>query len=318
MRILIVGGLGYLGSHCARFLSEQRGHEVRILTLFIPPYFREFADRFETVEADVTRPETLLGCCRACDVVLYLAALDKFVSARDPSQALRVSGSGTRALLEEARKSGVRRFVFFSTIHVYGVPRVAVLNEETPVNPIHDYSLSHYAGELYCRMFRERHDFPAVSLRLANGYGAPLHPDVDCWSIVIHDFCRSAVQEGRILLKSQGTQARDFIPIPDILQALRLMVETDPALMDHPVYLAASGQSWTIRDIANQVQQVYAREFGREIPIEMAEAAEAADFTTPFRLDISRLQALGFTPGGEQAMTCEIQKIFTLLHQADT
>ncbi len=313
MKILVVGGLGFLGSRCVQFLTDNLGHEVRILTLFIPDHFRSWQRRYETVLADITCPETLRGVCEECDVVLHLAALDKPAAALNPDQALRVSGFGTRNLLEEALRSKVKRFIFYSTIHVYGVPQTDRIHEQTPVAPMNDYSLAHYVGELYCLQYRALHGLETVTMRLANGFGAPMHPDVNCWSIVVHDFCRSAVEKGKIILQSQGTQKRDFLPIPDMLQALRILVETQSSRIKYPVYNVGSGSSWSIHHLAQQVQAVCSQAFNLDIPIEFAASLTPADFTSPFDLDISRIRELGFVPGGFEVMHSEIKRIISLL-----
>ena len=302
MRILIVGGLGFLGSHCVRYFADELGFDVRILTLFVPDYLQSWQNRYQIIKADITKPDTIRGVCEECDVVLHLAALDKLAAGRNPDQAVRVSGYGTRNLLEEVLRSEVKRFIFFSTIHVYGMPKADRIHEQTPVVPLNDYSLAHYVGELYGLQYRALHGLETVTMRLANGFGAPVHPDVDCWSIVVHDFCRSAVENGKIILQSQGTQKRDFIPIPDMLQALRILVDTESSRIKYPVYNVGSGLSLPIRDLAQQVQAVCSREFNLDIPVEFAASLAPADFTSPFDLDIARIRELGFVPGGVEVM----------------
>jgi UDP-glucose 4-epimerase len=313
LRILIVGGLGFLGSHCVRYFADQLGFDVRILTLFVPDYLQSWQNRYQIIKADITKPDTIRGVCEECDVVLHLAALDKPTAGRNPDQAVRVSGYGTRNLLEEALHSEVKRFIFFSTIHVYGMPKADRIHEQTPVAPLNDYSLAHYVGELYGLQYRALHGLETVTMRLANGFGAPVHPDVDCWSIVVHDFCRSAVENGKIVLQSQGTQKRDFIPITDMLQALRILVDTESSRIKYPVYNVGSGLSLPIRDLAQQVQAVCSREFNLDIPVEFAASLAPADFTSPFDLDIARIRELGFVPGGVEVMHREITRIIALL-----
>jgi len=313
MRILLSGGLGYLGSHLAQFLSGEPGHRVRILARSVPSYFAGWRDKFEVLSRDVTEKSGLAGCCDGCDAVIQLAALDRDEARLDPEMALRVSAMGTRNLLEEAAASRVPRFIYFSTFHVYGLPRERRVDETTPVNPLDDYSLAHYAGELYCRQFKEVHGLNALRVRLTNGFGAPVDKAVDCWSLAVQEFCLSAFREQRIVLRSDGSQKRDFISIPEILRATRRLIEAGPAEVRHDLYNLASGNSCSIKDLALRVKDVFERLFHREVGVELPPPGVSRDHQASFIPDITRIKELGFAPDPPGAMDREIEKIFGLL-----
>lgn len=316
MQILISGGLGYLGSHLVRFLSERLGHRVRILTREVPAYFDSWRDKYEVLCRDVTDKDQLVNCCRDCDVVLQLAALDRDEARLNPGRALEVSAIGTRNLLEEAARSQVQRFIFYSTFHVYGHPGATRMDENAPVNPLQDYSLAHYAGELYCCLFRELTHLNTLRIRLTNGFGAPLDRRINCWSLVVQEFCLSAFQQRRIVLKSEGTQRRDFISIPEILQATGKLVEADAADLRHDLYNLGSGKSYSIRELAQRVKITYEHLYGREVRIETIPRAVRPGVQTSFVADIKRIEELGFKPDPPQAFEQEIIKIFRLLESS--
>jgi len=313
MRILLSGGLGYLGSHLAQFLSGEPGHRVRILARSVPSYFAGWREKFEVLSRDVAERSGLAGCCDGCEAVIQLAALSRDRARLDPGSALRVSAVGTRNLLEEAVASRVPRFIYFSTFHVYGLPRERRVDETTPVNPLDDYSLAHYAGELYCRTFRELQGVGAIRVRLSNGFGAPLDKNIDCWSLAVQEFCLSAFREQRIVLRSDGSQKRDFISIPEILRATRRLIEAGPAEVRHDLYNLASGNSYSIKDLAFRVKDVYERLFHREVRVELPPPGVSRDHQASFISDIKRIKELGFAPDPPRAMDREIEKIFRLL-----
>jgi len=313
VKVLITGGLGYIGSHLIRFLSDALGYQVRILDLNIPPEFEDWKKKYEIIQSDITKKDEISRCCLGCDAVIHLAALDKTKSHQDPELALKVSGIGTRNILEEAAGCNVQQFIYFSTIHVYGIPRKRRIDENIPVNPLNDYSIAHYTGELYCQQFRELFNLKAIRIRLSNGYGAPVKKNINCWSIVVHDFCQSAFQQKKILLKSEGTQKRDFISIPDILQAVQLLLEAEKSKIKYDLYNVGSGVSFSIKEIAHLVKDVYEESYGKKVKIEFAPDLISADFKIPFVLDISRIKEIGFFPKGPETMDKEIKKIFTLL-----
>jgi UDP-glucose 4-epimerase len=313
MRILITGGFGYLGSYLAHELSTLHNHQIRIVARKVPPHFEPWKDRFEVLQADVTQKAEIGGCCRECQGVLHLAALDREESRTDPARALQVLGAGTKNILEEALLARVARVVYFSTIHVYRKSRETTVTEESPVQPLDDYSISHYLGELYCERFRELLGLDVVRLRLANGFGAPIHTDVSCWSTVVHDFCRSALARGEIVIRSQGGQRRDLIPISDIRQAVDIVLGAPPDRLRHSLYNVASGVAASIDEIATRVQRVYLRSYGKLAQIRHEAIVPSGEPGVSYAVDPRRIQDLGFQPSAPEAVDAEIVKIFACL-----
>jgi len=315
MKVLITGGMGYIGSHLVQFLSNDLGYQVRILTKHIPVMFRNWNKRYEIIQNDVTDKENIHQSAQGCDAVIHLASLDKIESQVNPDLALKVSGIGTRNMLEESVRNHVKRFLYFSSFHVYGIPKVEVMDENTPARPLNDYSLARYVGELFCHQFQELYNLRTIILRPSNGYGAPVHRNVDCWYLVLNDFCKSASQSRKIVLKSEGTQERDFVSIPDILQAVRLLLETDLSKVRYSIYNIGSGVSYSIKQLAFLVRDVYFQLYNKEIKIESASNVVPADFSNPFKLDISRMTEIGFQPKDPEMIRGEIKKIFALLEK---
>lgn len=308
MRILVTGGFGYLGSHIAEHL-RQSGHEVTILSRTVHPELVEWSRAFDLVPGDITDPDAIRGCCRGKEIVIHAAALNEVHCRAHPREALLINGLGTRNVLEEACASGVRRFIYLSTFHVYGLPKTEVITEETLPEPITDYAITHLVAEAYVRAFEVERGIRGVILRISNGYGAPLFRSVDRWTLAVHDICRQAHTEGRIVLRSKGTQERDFVGMPDILQAVKLFV--DRALEEGGIYNVGSGRSLAIRSVAETVAGVYRERYGRAIAVEIAPNAAAPDIPRPFRYSIEKLVRLGYRPRTE--MPAEIRRIFELL-----
>jgi UDP-glucose 4-epimerase len=316
MRIVIPGGLGYLGSYLARRLSSRLHCTVRILTAAVPPVFESWRDEFEIIQADVTQAAQVQGCCRDCDAVVHLAALDREEAFSDPQRALCVSGAGTRNVLTEAVEARVPRVIYFSTIHVYGKSCGAVVSEDAAVAPLDDYSIAHYLGELYCQRAREQSGLTAVCLRVANGYGAPVHRSVRCWSLVVHDFCRSALAQREIIIKSAGVQERDLIPISDIGQAVELLLASPLDRLLHPVYNVGSGVTVSINEVAARVAHVYRKVYGQDVVVRRQQSSANPESGTSLTLDLRRIRELGFQPAPPRAMDEEIRRLFALLESA--
>jgi dihydroflavonol-4-reductase len=155
VRALVTGATGFVGSAVARRLLRD-GHHVRVLA-------RAGSDRrnlqgldVEVVEGDLTKPSTLLPACDSCDALFHVAA-DYRLWAPDPSELYRANVDGTRAILEAARRVGVPRIVYTSSVATLGIPKDGTPGSEiTPVSVddmIGHYKRSKFLAEEEARKF---------------------------------------------------------------------------------------------------------------------------------------------------------------------
>ncbi|TRZ48004.1 MAG: SDR family oxidoreductase [Dehalococcoidia bacterium] len=310
MRILVTGGFGYLGSHISNHFLNK-GHEVKILSRTTHPELSEWSQQFEKVIGDVSEYSFIENCCLDTDVVIHTAALNEVECRLKHKEALLVNGLGTRNLLEDAYRNNVKKFIYFSTFHVYGIPKTGVITEETPPDPIDTYSITHYLAERYCRQFEVEQKVKSYILRISNGYGAPLFRSVNRWTLVLNDLCSMAFSQKKIVLKSKGTQERDFVGIKDIMQGVEVFVERDIEDQGNNVYNLGSGQNISIISLANAVAEVYKERYNKSIKIEIPEDAAEPDIKVPFQFSIGKIKKLGYQP--ISVMKEEICNIFKLL-----
>jgi 2-alkyl-3-oxoalkanoate reductase len=114
-RILLTGASGFIGSHVLNTLRRRMpGAQLRVLTHRTP--LSDAGGALEPVAGDLGRPESLAGVCEGVDGVIHAAAH----IGDDPAECELVNGSGTEALMQEARRAGVRRILYFSNAAVYG------------------------------------------------------------------------------------------------------------------------------------------------------------------------------------------------------
>ena len=307
MKILVTGGFGYLGGRIADYFSKK-GDEVTILARRIPDYLKKFSARYKVIIGDITKPETLKGCCKSQEIVIHTASINEIACAKDSREAILVNGYGTRNILEEAVNSKIALFIYLSTFHIYGKVNTSVINEDILPNPTHNYGISHRLGEMYCSSFKERHNLNTVIFRISNGYGAPIHKNVNRWTLAINAFCRQAYENKKIVLETPGNQQRDFIGISDILQALQLVISKKDSLK-HLVYNIGGENSLTIKEVAKIVAEAYEELYREKIEV----VARFSDEPTEKRIkfDIRRLKKLGYSPKAD--MKKEIKEIFKIL-----
>jgi dihydroflavonol-4-reductase len=126
---LVTGATGFVGWHVARRLLE-RGESVRALVRD-PARLREL-DGIAPVQGDLRDPESLARAVAGCGVVYHVAA-DYRLWARDPQEMYRSNVEGTRNLLSAARRTGVERVVYTSTVGAIGIPKDGIGDEQSPV-----------------------------------------------------------------------------------------------------------------------------------------------------------------------------------------
>jgi UDP-glucose 4-epimerase len=213
MRVLITGGLGYVGGRIAQHLAADSSLSLRLTSRRAGAPQPSWLGNGEIVPWDIAQNGN--DICASIDAVVHLAALNEIDCAQDACAALDVNGMGTLRLLQAAQAAGVRRFIYLSTAHVYGAPLVGSISEQTVPRPVHPYAITHKVAEDFVLAARDQGKVEGIVLRLSNGFGAPIAAEVNRWTLLVNDLCRQAVSTGKLVLRSNGLQQRDFITLQD-------------------------------------------------------------------------------------------------------
>jgi UDP-glucose 4-epimerase len=252
MKILIAGGFGFLGGRLAQHFTCI-GHEVTLgsrRNLFAP----EWLPSSTVVQMEWNDPISLFRLCKGFDVVIHAAGMNALDSQNNPEAAAEFNGTATGRLAAAAMDSGVGRFVYFSTAHVYGSPLRGLISEE--VNPVntHPYASSHLAGEQAIQHVSKTGELDCTIIRLANAFGAPSHKEVNCWGLLANDLCQQAVTSGSIVLKSNGKQFRDFVPISTVNSVTNTLIEREYKAHNYLTVNVGSAITQPVVDLAKLVQ----------------------------------------------------------------
>lgn len=304
MKILVTGGTGYLGSYVADYLRVC-GYNIRLSARHIPSYMKEWAGDFEIFLGDVLDNEFCNRVTKGVDYICHFAALNEVECEIYPEHAIRVNGIGTYNLLNGALQNNVSRFYYISTFHIYGTIQTNVITEDTPPSPVSHYAISHYVAERFCEQFWLRKGLYYNILRISNGYGAPLFKEIDRWSLVLNDFCKSALTRKEIVLKTKGTQKRDFISLEDISRAIQILINGQK--QEYRIFNVGGENSISIYKLAEIVARVYKNDFSEKIDIRILNDSVDASKDAPFIFDITRIKGIGFLPQAD--MEKEISKL---------
>ena len=262
MKTLVTGGAGFLGSHIVDAVLG-RGDEVMVvddLSTGREENVRDAIGRGMTMFAgdihDAGFVDALLRRERP-ELVFHLAAqIDVRVSVSKPALDAEVNVAGTINLLEAARSSGVRRFVYASTggaIYGEGDPPFA---EDAPIRPLSPYGQAKYAAEGYCDLYRRLHGVSTINLRLANIYGPRQDPLGEGGVIAI--FCGKLVRGERPVVYGDGRQTRDYVYVGDVAKAALVASESE----SHGAYNVGRGEETSVLELTE-----WLRRLGRELGV---------------------------------------------------
>jgi UDP-glucose 4-epimerase len=290
MKILITGGNGYLGGRLVQYLEKQNVHEVIVGTR--QPKGKP--DSATTVQTIWDSPEKLQQICTGIDAVIHLAGMNAEDSTANPAAALECNAGATGKIINAAVKQGVKRFIYFSTAHIYKSPLVGLITEETLPTSLYPYATSHRAAEDIVRAAHLRGEIEGVVIRLSNAFGAPVNKEANCWMLLVNDLCKQAVTTGAMVLKSSGIQRRDFITITDVCRATEHLLKLPTSSTDKNIFNVGGNWSPTVWELACLIQQHCKRILAFEPTLERVEPA--ADVKTEdLNYNIDRLTQTGFT-----------------------
>jgi len=306
-RVLLTGATGHVGGRLFKHLVSRPDISTRAW-IRSSRQLPNWATKAELVVGDITDSTTRQSALRGVDVVVH--ATRGFPTNIEPTpHQVDDELKTTLAFVKESIATGVRRFVFLSSIHVYGASLTGVVNESTPCQPLTRYGQSRLTLEEEIRSTAKASDIETTMIRLSNAFGVPGIPRLDAWSLLIHDVCRQIVQSKRIILRSDERTRRDVIALQDVTTILSQIIVSQGQLSE--TFVLASGQTMTIRELAEIVQRHAESFLGIRIPIDSKQTSEV---TPPnFTLESHKLRSAGIALSDHRES--EIRDLFSLALQ---
>jgi len=276
MRILIIGGAGFIGKHLTRFLLKKE-HSITIFDNFSNSTKESINSLIDmgvkVIEGDIIIPNEISNAAKEQDMVIHLAAkISVSESIINPSKIFQVNVNGTKNVLAACERNNIKKIIAASSAAVYGEGSPDVkLTEKSETNPISPYGESKLKMEQEIIKFALKYDINYVILRFFNIYGAGQSKE---YAGVISKFIERVRQDKPLEIFGNGLQTRDFVAIKDVINSIHNAISHDKS----GTYNIASGKVVTIKELAELVLSIS----GKELEIK---------YTTPKNEDIIHSQS---------------------------
>lgn len=325
MRILVAGASGYIGGRLAAFLADE-GHQVIALCNSNIPTEPTWVNKMEEVICvDVSSHAAVEELSSyELDAIINLVSLDHHQSNGNANLVSSVNVEPTWSFLQVFAEKKLKKYIYLSTIHVYGNKLVGKITEDHQANPANQYGLTHLLSEQICHYFTKVKGIDSYVIRFSNGFGAPRFAGNKCWDLVINNLCLNAWQKQQLILKSDGSPLRDFINIADLLNGVKhlLQLEAKESNNGAEVFNFSSAQTITMLDAAFAVKRVYEEKYNKKATIfvnenQLVEEYKGSVTNPSYTIDNEKFKKL---LGGDALLNLEygINEIFDFLEQTST
>ena len=283
--VLITGGAGFIGRHLADHLTGQEGYSVTVIdNESLGDRKHLDLDKVRFVEGDLRNVEDLKRAVEGQDVVVHLAADTRVMdSIENPAFNFENNVVGTFNLLEGMRELGVDRIVAASTggAIVGDVP--PPVHERMAAQPTSPYGASKLMLEGYLSAYSAAFGIKGCALRFSNIYGPrSFHKG----SVVAH-FYKQLLAGEPLVVYGDGSQARDFLYVGDLVEGIRVAIDSDAA----GAFQLGSGKPTTV----NQLLDIMRTVTDRELPVVYKDFRPGEVRETWCEIDKAR-GAFGFEP----------------------
>ncbi len=250
MRVLVTGGVGFIGTNFVKYVMSNRPDwSVTVLDKLTyagrQENLSEFenSDRYSFVKGDICDAAVVSRVMPGCDVVVNFAAethVDRSID--DPASFVRTDVEGVRVLLEEFKKDNTRKvFLQISTDEVYGSVETGRSSESDALDPRSPYSASKAGGELLAMSYFTTFGVPVIITRASNNYGPFQYPEK-----LIPLFITNAFQGEKLPLYGDGGNMRDWMFVTDHCSALVAAIEKG---RPGRIYNVGDGQEKTNKEV---------------------------------------------------------------------
>ena len=290
-KVLVTGGLGFIGSNFVRMLLEKTSLEVVNLDAVTyagnPENLRDVEgnERYTFLKGDIADRKAVAKAMDGVDTVFHFAAeshVDNSINDSEPF--IRTNVLGTKNLLESAMKTGVNRFLHVSTDEVYGSVEHGSSTEDDKLEPRNPYSATKAASDLLALSYANTYSLDVVVTRSSNNYGPYQYPEK-----VIPLFITNLLQDRRVPLYGEGKNVRDWLFVGDNCNGILLAGRKG---RKGGIYNIGGGNELSNFELTKKILSMMGK---GDSMIQRVEDRKGHDLR--YSLDSSKIMGLGWKPG---------------------
>jgi dTDP-glucose 4,6-dehydratase len=295
MRYLVTGGAGFIGSNFVRYLFNKYGDDAQVVNLDKLTYagIRENLAEYEGkanyrfLQGDIAKPEDVAEAYKGVDgsgvdvVVNFAAETHVDRSLMEAGTFIETDVHGVLVLLEEARKTNLKRFVQISTDEVYGSIDSGSFRETDPLNPRNPYSASKAGGDRMAYAYSQTYGLPVIVTRASNNFGPWQYPEK-----LIPLFVTNAIDDLPLPLYGDGRNVRDWLYVDDHCAAVDFLVEHG---VNGETYNIGGGNERENREITQKIL-----ELTNKPDTLIKRVADRQGHDRRYSIDMSKVESMGF------------------------
>jgi len=254
-KALVTGGAGFIASHLVDKLLEE-GYFVVVLDNFSTGRSENLAQHktnknLNIIKADIADFKEILPLFSGIEQVFHLAALaDVVPSIVNPAAYYKFNVDGTFNVVEAARLSGAKRFVYAASSSCYGIPDAYPTPETAAIRPQYPYALTKYLGEQLVLHWGRVYKLPVISLRLFNVYGLRSRTS-GTYGAVFGVFLAQKLKGKPFTVVGDGKQTRDFVYVSDVANAFFMAANSN---RQQEVMNVGSGNTYSVNRLVELLE----------------------------------------------------------------
>lgn len=261
MKVLITGGAGFIGSHVAKKYLDM-GAEVFVLDNLSTGFIENIPPGCHFLNLDLTDETFVEKLPKGIDVLIHMAAQSSGeISFEKPSYDLKTNSLGTLLLLKWSLENKVSKFIYASTMSVYGDGRDYPLTEKDPVQPKSFYGVGKCASENYIQIFNDM-GLNTTALRFFNVYG-PGQNMSNLKQGMVSIYMAYIAQNQPILVKGELNRFRDFVFVDDVVNAIVMSHKDDRA--NGKIFNICTNRRTEVKELLDIIIRAFNKEPGYPI-----------------------------------------------------
>jgi len=258
-KVLVTGGAGFVGCNLVRALSKLNANITIIDDLFTGSRdnLKDIA-KYKFIKGDIRDEKLIKKLVPEFEYIFHLAARNIIISTKNPKEDYSVNTGGTLNLLLGLRESHkIKKFIYASSVSIYGNPEYLPINENDRVNVLSPYSVSKLGGENYTRVFYEQFNLPVVIIRYSNVYGDH-QTSSNPYCGVVGKFIELISNNKPPQIHGDGEQTRDFTYIKDAVEATLLAGISEKSTGD--TFNIGTGIEININSLSKILNDIYKKD----------------------------------------------------------